>query len=423
MRPILSAVFALAMIACGAAVAGEAADFARRQAEGTGTVGEAIDDRSRIAAGARLLGARAAADPNAQEARFGAGLLLFARAVERYGQAQYRHGLRLSRTLSVPLLRLPVPVNPDPEVVTYEAQREAIRRFVDDLAAAEAMLAGMTDAPVKIPIDLAAVRLDFKGTGAPDADGRLSSIVAGLRMVRPDETLATPFEVAFDNADALWLRGYCRLLSALGEFALAHDWHEAFEVSAPLFYPEPSPSPFGGARESAEAGTIDFVGSRSEIADAAAFLHLIRWPVVEPERMKRVRAHLLQVIALSRQTWTAIEAETDDDREWLPGPHQKSGLATVMPIGETQVKAWRAFLDTFEAMLEGRLLMPHWRLAGGFDLKRVFEEPRTFDLILWATGHAAVPYAASGRTLGSSEWTVWQMLFNGNFLGYALWIN
>jgi hypothetical protein len=59
-------------------------------------------------------------------------------------------------------------------------------------------------------------------------------------------------------------------------------------------------------------------------ADLVAAVHELRWPVVAPERMRAVREHLLAMVADSRQSWRLIEAETGDDREWIPTPRQKN---------------------------------------------------------------------------------------------------
>jgi hypothetical protein len=50
-------------------------------------------------------------------------------------------------------------------------------------------------------------------------------------------------------------------------------------------------------------------------------------------------------------------------------------------------------------------------------------EPREFDLVLWATGYAAVPYLEDGPTLSTTEWRAWNRAFHENFLGYAFYFN
>ena len=303
-----------------------------------------------------------------------------------------------------------------PEELTYEKQRAALQSFLDDLAAAEAALALVTSADVKIVLDLNKVQFDLTGTGKPDPAGRLGAIMAGLRMIDPAEATKTEaFEVAFDNADALWLRGYCNLLSGMIEFLLAYDWHVSFEHAAGAFYPKVSPAPLNGARTSVEAAARDFIGERNQIADAIALLHDISWPVTDAARLQRSHTHLKNVVTLGRATWKAILAETDDDREWIPGPQQKNGVMKALPVGKEQVEGWLATLDVFEQALDGKILVPHWRFAQGINLRKVFFEPRSFDLVLWATGHSAAPYAEPGEIMPARVWEQWQRVFGGNF--------
>ncbi len=413
MKPLIFALLALAAL-IAPAHAGEDAVATRKTLES-----------GQIAVGERAMAARLTADPRNNEARFGLGLIRFARAIERYGQSQYRYGLRPPHSLNIPLLRFPVPVNPSPEELTYEKQRDALKALLDDFSGVEATLAPMTDAHVKIVLDLNAIKFDLRGDGKPDDSGKLASILASLRMTQGDDHVKPqPFEVSFDNADALWLRGYAHLLSAAIEFVLAYDWHSTFEVGAQLFYPRATPSTLAHATPAPNAEHTDWLfGDNVQLADSVALLHEIRWPVAEAARMQNAHAHLKQVIALNKAMWKAIEARTDDDRVWIPGPQQKHGVVTDMPVTQEQVAAWIAALDEFDAILDGKKLIPHWRFLQGVNLRKVFFEPRPFDLVLWITGHAAAPYLEAGPISSAAQWAEWQHVFNDNFPGYAFWFN
>lgn len=397
----------------GAASAGPSADLARAALEGRGA-GASLE------AGVAALAARAAADPADAEARFGEGLLRFARAVERWGQSQYRFGLRPTPGLPMPLTRLVVPPNPNPEAVDYAKVRAAHVAFLTDLKAAEAAL-GRLDRDVKIVVDLNAIHFDFVASGKIEEAGRLGAILAAMAMTgAPAAGKAEPFEIAFDRGDALWLQGYCNLLSALIEFGLAHDWRETFEISAHRFYPKVAGDRF--VDEAATARATAMIGDASSVADFVALIHTIRWPVTEPARLIAARDHLKSVVRLSRASWAAIRAETDDDREWLPHPKQ-SGAARFAPVGDEQIDGWLMVMGEIEAALDGRKLVPHWRWNKGFDLSRVFSEPRPFDLVLWIAGAGALPYLKDGPMLSQEDWRRWQSIFRGNFFGYALWFN
>lgn len=403
MKQIVPALLALFFAA--PASAGESA-IATRQALESGAFG----------AGIAQLSAR-----SDDEALFGVGMLRFAQALERYTQAQFRHGLQPPRGVGLPFLRLPLPPNPAPEELTYEKQRATLQNFLDDLTGVESALARVKGGDVKIPLDLNAVAFDFTGTGQSEYRVTLGRIMAQLRMASPN---GEAFNVSFDRADAIWLRGYTNLLSGALEFFLAHDWRPSFEAAAQLFYPRVSPAPLAGAQQSAESDRADFIGQRRQIADLIALLHSIRWNVAEPARLAKVHAHLKQAVALSRENWGAILAETDDDNEWMPGPQQENGaVRAIGPVAQEQVDGWRAALDDIEAVLDGRKLMPHWRFATGFNFKRFLLEPRPFDGVGLATGHAVAPFVEKGEALSWETWARWQRAFGGNFLGYAVWFN
>jgi hypothetical protein len=108
-----------------------------------------------LVAGQAELAAQVAADPGDREAQFGLGMLRFARAVEHLGQSLYRYGLTPPTRMSVPILRFPVPINPQPETITYQGLRDLLKAFDDDLDAADSALRDVGGTRVAIVIDLA----------------------------------------------------------------------------------------------------------------------------------------------------------------------------------------------------------------------------------------------------------------------------
>jgi hypothetical protein len=269
-----------------------------------------------------------------------------------------------------------------------------------------------------VPVDLNTARYDANGDGTIGEDERLTNVLARIWPSRPGQAAAGPGPgvVAFDQADAYWFRGYANVLMALSEFLLAYDWHESFETSFHAFFPK-AHSAF---QEALAAPTSGWAASESGTIDLISFLH-IRWPVAEPKRMLAVREHLKAVVALSRKNWAAINAETDDDREWIPSPSQRSFLGTA--VTASQIESWHKVLDEVDALLDGRKLIPHWRMKQGINLRKVFEEPQPFDLILWVTGPATLPYMEDGPTLTSEEWRAAISGFGRSFGSYAIWFN
>jgi hypothetical protein len=363
------------------------------------------------------LAAILAADPANDDARIGLGTIRFVRAIENLSQGLYRYGLKTPRTFLLPILRLPVPENPDPEPVDFVRFQGLLDGFVADLAKAEETLVGVGP-EVKLVLDLRRLRYDANGDGTIAAD---ESFVAVMQQVTgmPAERMPASLEFAFDQGDALWLRGYAQLLMAFGNFFLAHDWHESFEAAFHHFFPRME-SAFAAAL-APPSEDYPMYAEGAPIADFVSFFH-VRWPVAEPERMAEVRRHLKQVIALSRESWTAIEAETDDDREWLPNAAQTGRFATAQ-VNAERIAAWRGVLDQAEMVIDGRKLVPHWRFNKGFNLARVFDEPRPFDLVLWITGPAALPYLEDGAISTAEDWQTIVDSFGGNFGVFAVWFN
>ncbi len=400
---------ALAAIVTAGTAAAQGAPLVMRQHAEAGT----------LAAGEEALRRLVTASPGDAEARMALGFLQVARSVERLGQNLHRYGLEAPRQRFIPILRMPVPPNPTPEKLDYAKLRAVYVEFLAGLAAAEQTLAALPPGgDPKLVLDLSKVKLDLDRNGRADEGetlGRVMAVVMGQRGDPPS------FEVAFDRADATWLRGYTHLLSAFLEFVLAYDWSETYASAAHHL--------FAGAREPgsaihADAAPNPVLGSEgATIADTIAMIHLIRWPLAEPDRMRRALAHLKRVPELSRQNWREIIAETDDDREWLPSPKQRNGGFGGLPVTQERVDAWMKVMDEFEAVLDGRKLIAHWRFQKGFDLKAFFESPRPFDLVLWITGHGAAPYLKDGPLVSSETTRQWQMMFSGNFLAYAFWFN
>jgi hypothetical protein len=363
--------------------------------------------------------------PGDDENRYALGVAEFVRAVERLGQGLYRYGLRgadedsFAAMAGLPILRIPVPRNPSPESITYEALNQLLAAFATDLAAAEATLAGVEAESLDLPVDIGAIRLDLNGDGTGTEDEalwRMLKQVAELPWL--DEQSAAALTIEFDASDVPWLRAYCHILMAISEFPLAYDWRAAFETTFHGLFPDADlPSNALNAKSAPSGDYAHYAG----IFDLIAFVHLNHWPVVAPERLKNVLAHLEAVPPLSRENWRRIRAETDDADEWLPGPRQSGALGIA--VTQEQIDGWMLFLDEFEALLQGRKLLPHWRFRQGINLRRMFLEPTTFDIVLLIQGFGALPYLEDGELTTGDTWRRIAQIFGGDFFRYALWFN
>jgi hypothetical protein len=376
-----------------------------------------------LAAGETELAARVAADSTDREARYGLGFVRFARAVEHLGQNLYHYGLTPPKTLSLPILRFPVPYNPTPAPISYRDLRDLLATFGADLASAEVALQQVGDADISIVLDLARIRLDLRGDGKPTDDETLAAIIAHLAQIPRSPTAAVrPVEVKFDAGDAPWLAGYSHALMALCDFLLAHDFEETFNVSAHVFFPRSMAPAAVVLSQPWPRGFASMLPETTVFADMLALVHTVNWAVVEPERMRSTRQHLKAMVGLSRKSWQLILAETGDDREWIPNPRQIH-VALGVQVREDQIDAWMAAVDEVDAMLDGRILVPHWRFAKGIDLKEFFENPRSFDLVMVMTGSGVVPFLRDGPVSSAERWNEITRAFQNNFFAYALWFN
>lgn len=354
--------------------------------------------------------------PKDDEARYALGIVKVLRGVENLGRNMHRYGLQ-PQERGLPFVRMPVPPNPTPETITYEKWRGIFETFVEDMDAASEVLGAIEDPSVKIKVPVGMVRLDLDGDGeATDAETfwKVFTTVA-WRAAKLDEDQKR-FEIGFDRADVHWLNGYTHLLRALAEIMLAHDSEEFFNMLAPQFFAG-AEVPGTKLDSGQDGGFLD----PDRLADLIAAIHLAKFEVVEPKRMAAAHGHLLSMVKESRQCWEHALVETDDDREWIPNARQTS--LTPLTVTNERILAWKRFLDEMEAVLEGDRLIPHWRVPQGvgIDLKRVFLEPRTLDVVMWVHGGAAVPYLEEGDTVTRETARTFNAAFQGRFLAFAVW--
>ncbi|MER9916651.1 MULTISPECIES: hypothetical protein [unclassified Mesorhizobium] len=362
---------------------------------------------------------------------YAAGAGEFFTALEILAGGLHRHGFESPQSFMLPLMRLPIPDNPNPEPLTYEQFRAILVAFRDRLETSAATLGSVpADADIGMVVDLTHAGIDLNEDGAIAPDESMAAIMASLSRGGISSDGAAPsLTFRFDRADGFWLQGYAEFLMAQADFWLAHDFRTMFDGSFHMLFPRAKlPLQDVLVPPAGDMGSSIF-SSEWRIADFISMVHLVNWPVVEPERRQAARRHLLEMIRLSRQDWKAIRAETDNDREWLPGPQQKGeNPLTGLEVGEEQVEAWLATLTMAEDLLEGRKLLPHFRITvstgQGINMKRFFEEPKPFDLVLSITGPAIAPYLESGEIVTSGEFDQIQRQFGGGgFLTFALWFN
>lgn len=270
-------------------------------------------------------------NPRDDGARFGLGVIQFMLAIENFGQALHKYGAR-SDKVGIPIFRLPVPLNENPEAVSFEELGKVLERLYGDLCKAEATLAWINAEDVQLELRLAAIRFDLTGTGEHPIT--LTDFMRSLNQTRfPFEEKNPEFLVRFDRGDVAWLRAYCHLLCAMIDGYQAVDLRSTISSSLRLVFPK---------LESVEL---------TQEERAEEWVHLIA-----PFRLQDMRLHLIEVCKLNRETWEFIRAEVDDDFEWLPHPRQTDMLE--LPIDDRSIDAWLRMMDHFEGLLEGKRLIP-----------------------------------------------------------------
>jgi len=88
-------------------------------------------------------------------------------------------------------------------------------------------------------------------------------------------------------------------------------------------------------------------------------------------------------------------------------------------------ETWQSILTEGEALLEGKLLIPHPLLPQGYgiSLKLFAENPAPLELVGTVHGRSLYPFAAKGPTLSDINSSRFSRLTGGNAGGFALWFN
>lgn len=370
----------------------------------------------------------AAADD--QEAWFGLGAIQMTQSFEGLVQALYRHGFAVPNP--PPVLgaspQVFLPTNPNPAPLDYDGVRTILSDFVSGLdEARSSLISGAQAGDYVVEINPLLIRIDANGDGKVEESESLVGLMAMLNATTIEEMLKAPepgnpsaFEfIGFDRADSFWLAGYSQVLAAQADFLLAHDFSEfANSVFHRLF-----PKAGFPMQDYAEGGMMMLdPETDTAIADLVAAIHTLDWSVTDAARLKGVRERIGQVLDLSRQNWAAIMEETDNNHELLPSPKQ-TALFPDAAVDEAKIAAWLVTLDKAREVLNGKLLLPHWRFKQGFDLKAYFETATRTDLVMILTGLGAVPFLADGKVATPEDFGDIQDAFGSDWLGYAFWFN
>ncbi len=348
------------------------------------------------------------------------GGLRFLVAVETALQERYLHANTFAG--AVPILRLPIQDNPTPAAYDPELLERIMVQVSSDMAGVEAVLARLEDTgrftdDFGLVLNLDDVWFDIDGNGSRHETGEgvldlMQSITQMPRLPPGAEPI-----IRFDASDISWLRAYAHLLAGVAEFVLMFNPTEVYRQTQPAMDADPV------------FGTTDNSGWLSAThSDLIASVVLMARGSGDPDHSRAALAHFEETITHARIFWDRVAQEQDNVAEWIPNTRQVAAIGGLEIPAEV-VSAWRAVLDDAARILQGELLLGHWRFPGtdgqpvGVNLRRVFEDPQSVDLVLWIQGSAAVPYLESGPVADNASWRQFNRMLNGDGVLFAVWFN
>jgi len=358
--------------------------------------------------------------------QFTYGAVLFLRGIEKSLQFRWQHNMAI-KDFDLPVLRLPVPPNPDAQPFSPELITVLFENLRDDMAASQQALDAVSG-EVSVKIDLMALWIDINMNGTQDAGEGLMEFgintMMSPRQARDMQAQAsTALTVHFDTADVAWLNAYTHLLSGLSELVIAFDPTEAItkvlssnQAMMALRGNNASPNIVEALIGGGAGGFGGWVDQFAMVYGA-----LNQQPIAENTRA--AHGHFLEMIAQNKVFWAAVAAETDNSREWIPNARQTAALGFVLPEGTADT--WQAILGDAEQMLKGELLVSYWRIApaGGVNIQKLFENPPVVDIVDWVQGAGLLPYLERGPTLSTRNFRQFERMLSGDTLLFALLFN
>lgn len=352
--------------------------------------------------------------------QFALGALHFLHGVEKTLQVRWEYNAALD-DLDIPVMRLPVPPNPSAKPFKPSLITGLFAELLTDMDASRAALAQIPNgADVALNVNLADLWFDINMNNKRDLGEGIVEVGAVTLMGTSDLGDAEglpPMNIRFDSADVAWLTAYTHMLSAAGELVVAFDPTSAISdvMNAVQKMDELRGEPF------MRSGFIGSNETRWIDQFAMAYGALNQQPDVTGTRA--AHAHLLLMISENKAFWAGIEAETDNLNEWIPNAKQTAALGFELPPEASQ--AWQAVLGDVEAMLNGDLLIPYWRLGdvGGVNMQKLFRDPPVFDLVTWIQGHGLLPYLERGPVITPDSINQFDQLTGGDMMLFSFLFN
>ncbi len=211
------------------------------------------------------------------------------------------------------------------KLLDHAGGRAAWQKFLDRLAEVDRDLAVVAADPgFSLELCIACWERDYNHSGSVDDRDRkfleLELDDKGESYPEGDPRRRPTFK--FDVGDAEWARAMVSFQRAVGELVLAYQWSDLDKL---------------------------FFG----MADANDKVPTLTIKLGDRQRVTRARELVLNGLAAAERCRAAYLAETDDDREWVPSPKQKSH-PIPLAIDDSIYATWSAVLGDVRRMLESK---------------------------------------------------------------------
>ncbi|MEJ6403416.1 hypothetical protein [Yoonia sp. 2307UL14-13] len=356
--------------------------------------------------------------------RFALGGALFLRGIEATFQERYRTGLN-DLDLGIPGLVTDLNANPTPDPFIPDVIANLFTEIGTHMDLAQEAMAPVTDTDdVSVTLDLNQVWFDINANGARDADEDLLPIMVPLFVNRWQvqetleqlETAGGAPTITFDTSDVAWLQAYTHIFAGTAEMMMAFD---PTEIIAKVQ---------GNATTIAELrngpAPMMFMSPEDEkLADLVTIVLGVLEQQPDPARTQAALADFQAVIAHNLVFWDRVRAETDNENEFIPNAAQDSALGLLFP--DNIDTAWQAVLQEAAMVLEGDLLIPHWRTGDqvGINLNKWLNDPAPLDVIGVLAGSDLAPYMERGRVATGDTIDQFDAATGGNFALFAFTLN
>ena len=206
--------------------------------------------------------------------------------------------------------------------INHRYMRSSLEQTAQELAAVDRDLAAADHPDLSLELCLACWEVDWNHNGRVDRADRLLFQIerdADGKPIPEDDPRRKP-TFRFDHGDVAWARAFINFQRGALELALAYRWTELDRLFRMV--------------RSGDKPTITLrIEKRSRVAAA--------------------RARFLEALEQADRCREAYLAETDDDREWVPNPRQKSH-PLPLPVDEALYTTWRDLVRDLRELVRGR---------------------------------------------------------------------